>query len=654
MNYSYAFLILLLPFLSFLVLGLAGMKMKKQVAAIIGTVLMGCVFAMSLYTAYEYFFAVGREASGLYPTVTVFNFTWLKFTELLTFNIGFRLTPISVLMLIVITTVSFMVHIYSFGYMAERDENYKVEGYEKGMQRFYAYLSLFTMSMLGLVVATNIFQMYLFWELVGVCSYLLIGFYYPKHAAVHASKKAFIVTRFADLFFLIGILFYSFYVGTFNYDLNAQPELNNALAGAAWVMPTALFLMFIGGAGKSAMFPLHIWLPDAMEGPTPVSALIHAATMVVAGVYQVASLFPIWVEYAPNTLHYVAYIAAFTAFYAAAVACCQRDIKRGLAFSTISQIAYMLVALGVCFAVDNHHGGLGYMAGIFHLFTHAMFKALLFLCSGAIIVIIGSNFKDYMGGLHKYMPITNICFLIGTIAISGFWPLAGFFSKDEIVDACFHFSPYLGWFMTLVSGMTAFYMFRLYYVIFWGDSYYEQDPEHRRKPAEVPFVMWGPLVFLSVISIFAGWIPMGHFVSLDGHPEEIALQHFQFGATAWISLCVATIGFALATYMYAPKHNPLSDKLAKAMPTLHKAALNRFYIDDAWQFFTHKVVFGCFSKPIAWFDRHVIDGAFNFSAWATQEGGEAIRPWQSGDVRQYAVWFITGSVALTLILICIL
>ena len=582
MEYNYAFLILLLPFLSFLVLGLVGMKMKRPVAALIGTVLMGCVFAMSVYTAYEYFFAVGRDAStGMYPTVTVFNFTWLKFTELLTFNIGFRLSPISVLMLIVITTVSFMVHIYSFGYMAERDENYKVEEYEKGMQRFYAYLSLFTMSMLGLVVATNIFQMYLFWELVGVCSYLLIGFYYPKHAAVHASKKAFIVTRFADLFFLIGILFYSFYVGTFNYDLNAQPELNSALAGAAWVMPTALFLMFIGGAGKSAMFPLHIWLPDAMEGPTPVSALIHAATMVVAGVYQVASLFPIWVQYAPETLHYVAYIAAFTAFYAAAVACCQRDIKRGLAFSTISQIAYMLVALGVCFAVDNHHGGLGYMAGIFHLFTHAMFKALLFLCSGAIIVIIGSNFKDYMGGLHKYMPITNICFLIGCLAIAGIPPFAGFWSKDEIISACFQFSPFMGWFMTVVAGMTAFYMFRLYYVIFWGDSYYEQDPEHRRKPAEVPFVMWGPLVFLSVISIFAGWIPMGHFVSLDGHPEEIALQHFQFGATAWISLCVATIGFALATYMYAPKHNPLSDKLAKAMPTLHKAALNRFYIDDA-------------------------------------------------------------------------
>ncbi len=653
MEYSYAFLILLLPFLSFLLIGLAGMKMKKPVAGLIGTLVIGSVFAMSVFTAYEYFFAIGRDAAtGLYPTVTVFNLTWLKFTELLTFNIGFRLTPISVMMLIVITTVSFMVHIYSFGYMAERDENYKKEEYEPGFQRFYAYLSLFTMSMLGLVVATNIFQMYLFWELVGVCSYLLIGFYYPKHAAVHASKKAFIVTRFADLFFLIGILFYSFYVGTFNYDLSATPELQSSLAGAAWVLPMALFLMFIGGAGKSAMFPLHIWLPDAMEGPTPVSALIHAATMVVAGVYQVASLFPIWVEYAPNMLHWVAYIAAFTAFYAAAVACCQRDIKRGLAFSTISQIAYMLVALGVCTAVEGE-GGVGYMASMFHLFTHAMFKALLFLCSGAIIVIIGSNFKEYMGGLHKYMPITNICFLIGTIAISGFFPLAGFFSKDEIVDACFHYSPFMGYFMTLVSGMTAFYMFRLYYVIFWGNSYYEADPENRRKPAEVPFIMWGPLVFLAVISCFAGWIPFGHFVSADGHAEDIALQSLHFGPTAWMSLCVAFIGFGLATWMYAKGTNPVPDMLQHKMPRLHKAALNRFYIDDVWQFFTHKIVFALFSKPIAWFDRRVIDGTFNFMAWGTQEAGETIRPWQSGDVRSYVVWFLTGTVALTLVLLAI-
>lgn len=651
MEYSYSFLILLLPFLSFLVLGLAGMKMKEKVAFTIGTTVLGLLFAMSVYTAYQYFFVVGRDAvTGLYPTVTVFNFTWLKFSELLTFNIGFRLTPISVMMLIVITTVSFMVHIYSLGYMAERDEHYHKEGYEKGFQRFYAFLSLFTMSMLGLVVATNIFQMYLFWELVGVCSYLLIGFYYPKHEAVHASKKAFIVTRFADLFFLIGILFYSFYVGTFNYDLTADQELNAHLAGAAWVIPMSLFLMFIGGAGKSAMFPLHIWLPDAMEGPTPVSALIHAATMVVAGVYQVASLFPIYIKFgAVEQLHWIAYIAAFTAFYAAAVACCQRDIKRGLAFSTISQIGYMLVALGVCFALDNHEGGLGYMAAMFHLFTHAMFKALLFLCSGAIIVIIGSNFKEYMGGLWRYMPITCACFAIGVLAISGIPPFSGFFSKDEIIVACFQFSPFMGWFMTIVAGMTAFYMTRLFCVIFLGQSYYELDPEHRRRPQEVPAVMWGPLVFLALISIFAGLIPFGHFVSATGQSYDIHINW----SVAGTSIAAGVIGIALAMYMYAPKHNPLPDLLAKAMPRLHKAALNRFYIDDAWQFFTHQVVFACFSKPIAWFDRHVVDGTFNFLAWGTNEAGEAIRPWQSGDVRQYAIWFLTGSVALTLILLCI-
>ena len=637
MDYSYTFLILLLPALSFLVLGLYGMKLSHKVAGLIGTTSLGLVTVLSYMTAFSYFFAP-RLADGTFATIVPYNFTWLPLGNL-HFDMGILLDPISVMMLIVISTVSLMVHIYSFGYMHG----------EKGFQRYYAFLSLFTMSMLGLVVATNIFQMYLFWELVGVCSYLLIGFYYPKHAAVHASKKAFIVTRFADLFFLIGILFYSFYVGTFNYDLNAQPELQSSLAGAAWVMPTALFLMFIGGAGKSAMFPLHIWLPDAMEGPTPVSALIHAATMVVAGVYQVASLFPIWVEYAPNTLHYVAYIAAFTAFYAAAVACCQRDIKRGLAFSTISQIAYMLVALGVCTAIKDH-GSLGYMAGIFHLFTHAMFKALLFLCSGAIIVIIGSNFKDYMGGLHKYMPITNICFLIGCLAIAGIPPFAGFFSKDEIITACFQFSPFMGYFMTLVAGMTAFYMFRLYYVIFWGQSYYELDPEHRRKPQEVPFVMWGPLVFLAAISCVCGLIPFGHFISATGQSYDIHIDT----QVACTSIVVAVIGIALATYMYAPKKTPLADTLAKKMPKLHKAALNRFYIDDAWQFFTHKIVFGLFSKPIAWFDRHVIDGTFNFMAWGAQEAGETIRPWQSGDVRSYAIWFLTGTVALTLCLLALL
>ena len=659
--YSYAFLILLLPFLSFLLLGLLGMKMPKKVAGYIGTALMAVVVCLCYYTAYQYFFGVGRDASGLYPTVTAFNLTWLDFGKSpvfgidLLFKIGFRLTPISAMMLLVITTVSLMVHIYSFGYMAERDEHYQVEGYEKGFQRFYAFLSLFTMSMLGLVVASNIFQMYLFWELVGVCSYMLIGFYYPKHAAVHASKKAFIVTRFADLFFLFGILIYSYYAGTFNYDLGEMPELANNLTHmqqtASWLIPTALFLMFIGGAGKSAMFPLHIWLPDAMEGPTPVSALIHAATMVVAGVYQVASLFPIYIKFgAVEQLHWIAYIAAFTAFYAAAVACAQSDIKRGLAFSTISQIAYMLVALGVCFALDNHHGGLGYMASMFHLFTHAMFKALLFLCSGAIIVIVGSNFYQYMGGLRKYMPITNVCFLIGCLAIAGIPPFSGFFSKDEIIAACFQFSPFLGWFMTVVAGMTAFYMFRLYYLIFWGKSYYEADPEHRRRPQEVPFVMWGPLVFLAIISVLAGLIPFGHFVSATGESYDIHIDW----SVATTSIIAAVIGIGLATWMYAGKEWPVADKLERTFPKLHKAALHRFYIDEAWQFFTHKIVFRCFSRPIAWFDRHVVDSTFNFLAWGTNEAAESIRPWQSGDVRTYATWFISGAVALLLALLLLL
>ena len=368
-------------------------------------------------------------------------------------------------------------------------------------------------------------------------------------------------------------------------------------------------------------------------------------------VYQVASLFPIYVKFgAVEQLHWIAYIAAFTAFYAAAVACAQADIKRGLAFSTISQIAYMLVALGVCFALDNHHGGLGYMAAMFHLFTHAMFKALLFLCSGAIIVIVGSNFYQYMGGLRKYMPITNVCFLIGCLAIAGIPPFSGFFSKDEIIAACFQFSPFLGWFMTVVAGMTAFYMFRLYYLIFWGKSYYEADPDHRRRPQEVPFVMWGPLVFLAIISVFAGLIPFGHFVSATGESYDIHIDW----SVATTSIVAAVIGISLATWMYAGKEWPVADKLERTFPKLHKAALNRFYIDDAWQYFTHKIVFRCFSRPIAWFDRHVVDNTFNFLAWGANEAAESIRPWQSGDVRGYATWFISGAVALLLALLLLL
>ena len=656
MDYSYVFLILLLPLLSFICLGLAGMKMSHKLAGIIGTASLAVVTVLSYYTAIEYFLIAGRDAAtGMYPVVTAFDFTWLDFGTIngvqLLFTLGFRLTPISVMMLIVISTVSLMVHIYSFGYMHG----------EKGFQRYYAFLSLFTMSMLGLVVATNIFQMYLFWELVGVSSYLLIGFYYPTHTAVAASKKAFIVTRFADLFFLIGILFYSYYVGTFSFDLNAMPELGNRLDGAFWVLPMALFLMFIGGAGKSAMFPLHIWLPDAMEGPTPVSALIHAATMVVAGVYQVACLFPIWVEYAPETLHWVAYIAAFTAFYAASVACAQSDIKRVLAFSTISQIGFMLVALGVClpaaggdaFPMTEEYAdgnGLGYMASMFHLFTHAMFKACLFLGAGCIIHAVHSNEKKFMGGLRKYMPITHITFLISCLAIAGIFPLSGFFSKDEILVACYNFSPVMGIVMSGIACMTAFYMFRLYYVIFWGKSHYESQLAaglEAHKPHEAPLTMTIPLIVLSVITILCGWLPFGEFVSANG----VGFHTHINWPVAISSTVLALIGIALATYMYKGEETPVADMLAARLPRLHRAAYKRFYMDEVWLFVTHKIVFRLFSRPIAWFDRRVVDGTFNFMAWGANEAGESLRPWQSGDVRQYAVWFLTGSVALALILL---
>ena len=659
MDYSYVFLILLLPMLSFLLLGLAGMKMSHKLAGIIGTASLAVVTVLSYYTAIEYFLVVGRDAAtGMYPVLTPFDFTWLDFGTIngmqLLFTLGFRLTPISVVMLIVISTVSFMVHIYSFGYMHG----------EKGFQRYYAFLSLFTMSMLGLVVATNIFQMYLFWELVGVSSYLLIGFYYPTHTAVAASKKAFIVTRFADLFFLIGILFYSFYVGTFSFDINALPELTAHLDGAYWVLPMALFMMFIGGAGKSAMFPLHIWLPDAMEGPTPVSALIHAATMVVAGVYQVACLFPIWVEYAPETLHWVAYIAAFTAFYAASVACAQSDIKRVLAFSTISQIGFMLVALGVALPAAEggqaipmteeyaDGNGLGYMAGMFHLFTHAMFKACLFLGAGCIIHAVHSNEKAFMGGLRKYMPITHITFLISCLAIAGIWPFSGFFSKDEILVACYNFSPVMGVVMSGIACMTAFYMFRLYYVIFWGKSHYETQLAaglEAHKPHEAPLTMTIPLIVLSLITILCGWLPFGEFVSANG----VGFHTHINWPVAISSTVLALIGIALATYMYKGEETPVADMLAAKLPRLHRAAYKRFYLDDVWLFVTHKIVFRLFSRPIAWFDRRVVDGTFNFMAWGAAEAGESLRPWQSGDVRQYAVWFLTGSVALALILLAI-
>jgi NADH-quinone oxidoreductase subunit L len=545
------------------------------------------------------------------------------------------------MMLIVISTVSLMVHIYSLGYMKG----------ERGFQRYYAFLSLFTFSMLGLVVATNIFQMYVFWELVGVSSYLLIGFYYTKPAAIAASKKAFIVTRFADLFFLIGILLYGYYMGTFSFN---PPATELMTAGA--VLPVALLLMFIGGAGKSAMFPLHIWLPDAMEGPTPVSALIHAATMVVAGVFLVARLFPIFIGYAPEILHIIAYVGAFTALYAAIVACAQSDIKRVLAFSTISQIAFMMVALGVCTGSDPHEGGLGYMASMFHLFTHAMFKGLLFLGAGAIIHAVHSNEKEHMGGLRKYMPVTHITFLIACLAIAGIPPFSGFFSKDEILAACYSYSTPMGLFMSFVAALTAFYMFRLYYLIFWGKSHYEEQlalynagkTGHKpHRPHEAPATMTIPLIILAAVTCVAGFIPFGEFISSNGHPYTIHID--MSVASASVSLALA--GILLATIMYIKGSSPITRAVNIILRHPIKAAYHRFYMDEVWLFVTKKIIFNCISRPIAWFDRNIVDASLDMLAKATQLAGALVRPIQSGNVQSYCIFFLSGALLLVLILL---
>lgn len=635
---DYTILILLLPLLSFLAVGILGVILKPCTAGLVGTISLGLVTVLSYFTAFQYF--SGHNINGVWETVIPYNFTWLNVGANLHIDLGILIDPISAMMLVVISTVSLMVHIYSMGYMKG----------EKGFQRYFAFLSLFTFSMLGLVLATNIFQMYIFWELVGVSSYLLIGFYYTKPSAVLAAKKAFIVTRFADFFFLIGILVLSYFTQTFDFGLlmNGDGSILNSAIGSTFLGASALVwamaLIFVGGAGKSAMFPLQVWLPDAMEGPTPVSALIHAATMVVAGVYLVARLFPIYIGFTPEVLHGIGYVGAFTAMFAAVIAITQTDIKRVLAFSTISQIGFMMVALGVSTSMQlNHsdHGALGYMSSMFHLFTHAMFKALLFLGAGSIIHAVHSNDMKDMGGLRKYMPITHATFLVACLAIAGIPPLSGFVSKDEIMTAAYSFSTGMGVWMTITAGITAFYMFRLYYNIFWGKDYVVQNGH---KPHESPRSMTYPLMILALITIVAGFIPFGKYITADRTQYEIHLDW----KIAVISVVVALIGIALATMLYR-KESKRPAELAGKMSGLYKASYNKFYIDEVYMFITKKIIFNGISRPFAWFDRHVVDGAMNGMAWVTGWTSEKTKRFQSGSIQWYAWVFLAGILLITFI-----
>ena len=659
-----SWLIPLLPFVGFVVVGLFLRPISKKASGIFATLMVFASAVLAYMLAWEYYHMYPPGAE--HPAIVAWSFEWLKYQASLTVNVGVLVDPISVLLLIVVTTVSSLVHLYSIGYMHG----------DTGYGRYFSFLNLFTFSMLGLVVAPNIVQTYVFWELVGVSSFLLIGFYYYKPSAVAASKKAFIVTRFADLGFFIGVLILGYYgynsfaemgpvvapevvknlvhnVQPFDYLYLTHPAVLAKLAGLGTtflgigILTVAMILVFIGCAGKSAMFPLHIWLPDAMEGPTPVSALIHAATMVVAGVYLVARMLPAFAASA-DALLVVAYVGAFTSLFAAVIGITQDDIKRVLAFSTLSQLGYMMLALGVTTMANP----LGYTASMFHLFTHAFFKALLFLGAGSVIHAVHSNMIWEMGGLRKKMPITHWTFLAATLAIAGIPPLAGFFSKDEILAAALGsgHTVIFGVAM-LVAGLTAFYMFRIYFVTFWG----EHRSEHAHHAHEAPAVMWVPLVVLAILSFVAGFLPMlfrttfGEFLSGQpwaGGPEE----HGGIDLAVAIPTTLAgLVGISLAGFFYLGG-NDRAQRAASALGAFHRTVKQKFYIDEVYLFVTHRIIFAYVARPVAWFDRHVVDGGVNLAGWITRTTGGEARRLQTGQVQTYGLWYVVGVLVLLLVL----
>jgi NADH-quinone oxidoreductase subunit L len=630
-NAAYIVLIPLLPLAGFVLLGLFGRKYFRGSSGVIGTVLLLGSTVLALWVAYGYFSA-GADLFGVYKPVYPLRLPWLVFSDRLSIDLSIILDPISVMMIVIVTVVSLMVHIFSLGYM-------------RGEERFatyYAFLGLFTFSMLGLVLSENIFTLFIFWELVGVSSYLLIGYHYDRPSAVTAAKKAFIVTRFADLSFLIGILMLGLKTNTFDIR-GIMDQLFHLVTAPDPLVSLGLILIFIGGAGKSALFPLHIWLPDAMEGPTPVSALIHAATMVVAGVYLVARLYLLYIWY-PSVMELILYVGVISAMLAAIIACTQTDIKRVLAYSTMSQIGFMIFALG---AVNVHEGTgdqvgwLGFSGSMFHLFTHAFFKALLFLCAGVIIHLVHSNEMKDMGGLRKRMPFVHVCFLIGCLAISGIPPFAGFFSKEEILAATLKANKLVYALALFTSGLTAFYMFRLYFSIFWG----KREEEDARKTADghahgghhgIAFSMKLPLLILAAGSIFAGFVPVSDLVSPGG-----PLKEHPFGVQAIAPVGIALLGIILAGYLYKRESNRPARARA-AFGGLYRLASHKFYIDELYYFVTKKIIFNLIGRPAAWIDRNVVDGLMNGLAAVTAWASAKIKGIQSGNVQDYALYFFAG------------
>jgi len=569
-------------------------------------------------------------------------------------SVGFLIDPLTAVMLIVVTTCATLIHIYAIGYMHG----------DTGYYRFFAYMNLFTFCMLMLVIGNNFLQLYFGWEGVGLCSYFLIGYYFNKKSAADAGKKAFIVNRFGDFGFGIGVFMIFLTFGTLHYSevfSNVSVMIGQRVNFLGWIvdLPTLIaLLLFCGAVGKSAQIPLHVWLPDAMEGPTPVSALIHAATMVTAGVFLVARCSPIF-NLSEVAMNVVAVIGALTMFFAATIAAVQNDIKRIIAYSTCSHLGYMFLACGVG----------AYAAGIFHLYTHAFFKALLFLAAGSVIHAVHTNDIQEMGGLKKYLPITYAVFIIAGLSAGGFPGLSGFFSKDEIIWSAYAAHTPVGkfvWILALAGAFfTPFYTFRLIFLTFHGKNRGGQHEEHGHGSAhgahhgehhihESPKIMTVPLMFLAVGAVAAGWIGIppilgggAHFAEflkpVVGHPEFHGTHAEEWGVMA-LSTSLVFIGLATAAFLYLRKTD-LPDRIAKTFKGLYNILYNKYYIDELYHYTIIKPTMWIASNIlVAITDAKIIEGIVNGVPGAIGRFSQSLRKIQTGLVEHYGIFMAAGAV----------
>ena len=648
--YQLIWLIMLMPLFSFIVNGLVLRLFVKRESKVYGYVTILCIALSAVFAIWALTSLMSAESK----VIAVPDVTWVVIENGVTIHLGILADQLAIVMAVTVSIVSLMVQIYSLGYM---------HGDEAGYYRYYTFMSLFTFSMLGLVLSDNLLFTFVFWEMVGLCSYLLIGFWYHKKSAADAAKKAFIVTRIGDFGFLAGLLILYFNTGTF--DINGLSELVIAGALGGTALTWAAIGIFAGAVGKSAQFPLHVWLPDAMEGPTPVSALIHSATMVSAGVFLVARTMPLFV-YSSEAITTVAIIGGFTAIFAATMGLAANDIKRVLAYSTVSQLGYMMLGLGAVgsglaaeIAAGELHGGTeeilvmakGAVAvGMFHLFTHAFFKSLLFMGSGSVNHSTGTFDMRLMGGLRKTMPWTYATFLIGSLSLAGIWPLAGFWSKDEILVSSLEHQPVLFWLAMITVFLTAFYMFRAIFMTFHGEYRGGDESGNYKHTHESPWVMVGPLVFLALLAIGAGWWNLaGGFNEFMGHHGgEHAASALAGVFTPWthalpvIGLAVALFGIFAAYAVYNKKWIT-AESFGKFFGPLYTLVYRKYFFDELYENIIVKLLMMRYLfTGFSWFDSKGVDGAVNDISEVITDGGRIFRRAQTGQLQLYALFIGIG------------